>query len=62
MCIPQEQPCRSRDLLPVVQGRKLLQIDFLSRVAAKGLLPPAAQKWNIGALAYFIFFVQCAHL
>ena len=42
--------------------RKLLQIDFLSLVAAKGLLPPAAQKWNIGALTYFIFFVQCAHL
>jgi len=38
--------------------RKLFEVDFFSRAAAKGLLPPAAHKWNLGALAYFILFTQ----
>ena len=38
--------------------RKLLQTDFFSRAAAAGLLPSAAHKWNLGALAYFVLFTQ----
>jgi len=40
------------------QSRKLLETDFFARAEAKGLLPPAAQKWNLGSLAFFIFFVD----
>jgi len=39
-------------------ARKLLQVDFFSRAAAKGLLPRAAQKWNLGSLAYFLLFTK----
>merc|ERR1712226_76483 len=38
--------------------RKLFDVDFFARCQAKGLLPPAAQKWNLGSLAYFILFTQ----
>lgn len=38
--------------------RKLFEVDFFARAAAKGLLPPSAHKWNLGSLAYFILFAQ----
>jgi len=38
------------------QCRKLLEADFFSRCAAKGLLPGSAHKWNLGALAWFLVF------
>ena len=36
--------------------RKLLEVDFFSRCAAKGLLPSAAHKWNLGSLAWFLVY------
>lgn len=40
------------------QCRKLLEKDFFARCEAKGLLPPSAQKWNLGSLAYFLLFIM----
>ena len=67
--LPRARPlCHRSHLLPsslllfgLASGcrcRKLFEVDFFSRAAAKGLLPPAAHKWNLGALAYFILFTQ----
>ena len=40
------------------RSRKLLETDFFARAEAKGLLPPSAQKWNLGSLSFFILFVD----
>ena len=40
------------------RSRKLLDVDFFARAEAKGLLPPAAQKWNLGSLAFFLLFID----
>lgn len=40
------------------QSRKLFQVDFFSRMQAKGVLQPAAQRWNLGSLAYFTLYTN----
>ena len=40
------------------RSRKLFEVDFFARCQVKGYLPPAAQKWNLGSLAYFYLFTQ----
>jgi len=44
--------------LRVCRSRKLLQTDFFSRCADKGMLPQAAHKWNLGSLAFFVLFTN----
>ena len=40
------------------RSRDLLDVEFFSRAACEKLLPQAAHKWNLGALAFFIHFVS----
>ena len=38
--------------------RKLLNVDFKARLAAKGIVEPGAFNWNLGSLSYFFMFTQ----
>ena len=49
-----------RAAAPRLRSRKLFEVDFFARCAAKGLLPTAARHWNLGALAYFFNFACVA--
>ena len=40
------------------EGEQLLEVDFFSRVKAKGWLTDAAAHWNLGSLAYFLMYIN----